>query len=169
MRLLVNTAELGRITGTEKELVGDVEPADVGLDDDRLEPGAPIRVELHLESVNDGVLVTGTVSARWNGECRRCLEPAGDAAVAAIDERYQYVVTDPDAFPIEHDQLDLVPLVREAVLLELPDAPLCRPDCAGLCPTCGINLNTGTCDCTAPAGDARWRALDALKQSLPEE
>ena len=56
--------------------------------------------------------------------------------------------------------------MREAVLLELPDAPLCRPDCAGLCPTCGTNLNTGTCDCTAPAGDARWAALDDLKRLL---
>ena len=166
MRLLVNTAELGRITGTAKELVGDVEPADVGIDDDRLVPGAPIHIDLNLESVNDGVLVTGTVAATWAGECRRCLEPAGDTAVAVIDERYQYVVTDPDAFPIEHDQLDLVPLVREAVLLELPDAPLCRPDCAGLCPTCGTNLNTGSCDCVAVPTDARWGALDDLKRQL---
>lgn len=166
MRLLVNTSELRRITGTEKQLTGDVEAADVGIDDERLVPDAPIHVDLHLESVNDGVLVTGTVAATWHGDCRRCLEPAGDTAVAEIDERYQYEVTDPDAFPIAHDQLDLVPLVRETVLLELPAAPLCRPDCAGLCPTCGVNLNTGTCDCTAPAVDARWGALDELKRQL---
>lgn len=166
MRLRVNTAELRRIAGTEKDLVGDVEPADVGITDDRLVPGAPIHVDLHLESVNDGVLVTGSVSAPWHGECRRCLAAAGDTAVAAIDERYQYEVTDPDAFPIEHDQLDLEPLVREAILLELPEAPLCRPDCAGLCPTCGVDLNTTTCACAAPPSDARWGALDDLKRQL---
>jgi uncharacterized protein len=166
MRLRVNTAELRRIAGTEKHLDGDIEPAAVGIADDRLVPGAPIHVDLLLESVNDGVLVTGTVAATWHGECRRCLEPAGDRVVAPIDERYQYEVTDPDAFPIEHDQIDLVPLVRETVLLELPDAPLCRADCAGLCPTCGTNLNTGSCDCASPAGDARWGALDDLKRQL---
>jgi uncharacterized protein len=166
MRLRVNTAEMRRIAGTEKHVTGDVEAADVEIDDDRLVPDAPIHVDLHLESVNDGVLVTGTVAATWHGECRRCLEPAGATAVAEIDERYQYAVTDPDAFPIENEQLDLVPLVRETVLLELPDAPVCRPDCAGLCPTCGINLNTGECDCTAPPADARWTALDDLKKLL---
>lgn len=166
MRLRVNTAELRRIAGTEKDLVGDVEPADVGIADDRLVPGAPIHVDLRLESVNDGVLVTGSVSAAWHGECRRCLAAAGATAIAAIDERYQYEVTDPDAFPIEHDQLDLEPLVREAILLELPEAPLCRPDCAGLCPTCGVDLNTATCACAAPPSDARWGALDDLKRQL---
>lgn len=166
MRLLVNTSELRRIAGTEKEIAGDVVPADVGIDDERLVPGAPIGVDLHLESVNDGVLVTGNVTASWHGECRRCLEPAGDTFVIAIDERYQYEVTDPDAYPIANEQLDLVPLVRETVLLELPEAPLCRPDCAGLCPTCGTNLNTGSCDCAAPPGDVRWGALDDLKRQL---
>jgi DUF177 domain-containing protein len=166
MRLRVNTAEMRRIAGTEKHLTGDVEAVDVGIEDDRLVPDAPIHVDVHLESVNDGVLVTGTVAATWHGECRRCLEAAGATAVAEIEERYQYEVTDPDASPIENEQLDLVPLVRETVLLELPDAPLCRPECAGLCPACGINLNTGTCDCTAPPGDARWSALDDLKRSL---
>lgn len=171
MRLRVNTAELRRVVGTDKDLTGDVEPADIGLAglalaDERLAPGEPIHVDLHLESVNDGVLVTGTVSAPWHGDCRRCLESTGDTAVAHVDERYQYEVTDPDAFPLEHDQLDLEPLVREAVLLELPEAPLCRPDCRGLCPICGTDLNAGRCDCETPAGDARWSALDELKHRL---
>ena len=102
MRLLVNTAELRHAVGAEKLIEGSVEPAEVGVDDARLEPGAPVLVDLRLESVNDGVLVTGTVSARWRGECRRCLTAAGDAAVALLDERYQYTVTDPNAFPIDN-------------------------------------------------------------------
>ena len=166
MRLLVNTAELRHAVGAEKLIEGSVEPAEVGVDDARLEPGAPVLVDLRLESVNDGVLVTGTVSARWRGECRRCLTAAGDAAVALLDERYQYTVTDPNAFPIDNDQLDLVPLVREAVLLELPDAPLCRPDCAGLCGSCGADLNAGPCGCSSEPADPRWGALDDLKRSL---
>ena len=73
--------------------------------------------------------------------CRRCLRPLDGVVVADVDELYQEHVTDPDAFPIEDGQLDLAPMVRETVLLELADAPLCRHDCAGLCPSCGIDRN----------------------------
>jgi uncharacterized protein len=166
MRLLVNTAELRRVSGTERVLQGSVEPAALGIDDGRLVPGSVIDVDLHLESVNDGVIVDGTVSLSWHGVCRRCLDAVGATEVVEVSERYQHVVTDPDAFPIEHDQLDLTPLVRETVLLELPDAPLCRPDCAGLCGACGTNLNTGSCDCTTTASDPRWGALDDLRRTL---
>jgi len=166
MRLLVNTAELGRVAGTQRDIVGDVDPSEIGIVDDRLTPDVPIHVALQLESVNDGVIVTGTVAAQWRGQCRRCLEPVADVATAVIDERYQYTVTDPDAFQIDHDHLDLVPLVREAVLLELPDAPLCRPDCAGLCETCGANRNDTICSCVAEPVDVRWGALDELRRTL---
>ncbi len=166
MRLLVNTSELRHAVGSEKSIEGEVEPAEIGIDDGRLTPGTPIVVDLHLESVNDGIFVTGRVRASWSGECRRCLEPAAGVAVSAVDERYQYTVTDPDAFPIDNDQLDLVPLVREAVLLELPDAPLCRRDCAGLCGSCGVDLNTSECSCTTEQVDPRWGALDELRRSL---
>lgn len=169
MRLLVNTADLRRVVGSDRMIQGEVEPAEIQIDDDRLVPGTLIDVDLRLESVNDGVIVTGTVSSTWHGVCRRCLDAVGATAVAEIEERYQDVVTDPDAFPIEHDQLDLVPLVREAVLLELPEAPLCRPDCAGLCGNCGTNLNTGSCDCVAVQVDPRWGALDALRGLVDPE
>ena len=69
---------------------------------------------------------------------------------------------DEDTYPLEGDQLDLRPLVRDALLLELPLAPLCREDCRGLCAECGADLNLGPCQCR-PALDARWRALDALR------
>jgi uncharacterized protein len=85
-----------------------------------------------------------------------------------VHELYQLVVTDPDAFAIHNDQIDLAPMVRETVLIELPDAPLCRIDCAGLCPTCGVDFNVDQCGCAAPIVDARWAALDALRDLLPE-
>ena len=65
---------------------------------------------------------------------------------------------DPEAFPIEHGQLDLAPMVREEVLLGVPEAPLCRPDCPGLCPTCGADLQTGPCGCSTEVRDERWAA-----------
>jgi len=84
---------------------------------------------------------------------------------ASVRERYAPVGAtdeDEDAYPLSGDELDLEPLARDAVLLELPLAPLCAPDCRGLCPQCGTNWNVASCDCQ-PAGDPRWSALDALR------
>jgi uncharacterized protein len=75
---------------------------------------------------------------------------------------------DEDTYPLEGDQLDLRPLVRDALLLELPLAPLCQPDCLGLCPRCGADLNTGPCSCV-PDRDPRWGALDVLQGAGDEE
>ncbi len=62
-------------------------------------------------------------------------------AVVDVDEVYQHEVVDEEAFVIEGDQIDLVPAVREYVLIDLPDGPLCREDCAGICPVCGTDRN----------------------------
>ena len=67
-----------------------------------------------------------------------------------------------DTYPLRHDEIDLEPMVHDAVLLELPQAPLCRPDCRGLCPTCGADLNAQSCDCDQNPIDPRWEALGAL-------
>ena len=106
---------------------------------------------------------------RRHGFGRRGRTPAGAAsrpidgvAVAHVDELYQDHVTDPDAFPIEGDQLDLAPMARELVLLELPDAPLCRDDCAGICAVCGRDRNVEPCDCDDTVRDERWAVLDQL-------
>jgi uncharacterized protein len=168
MRLIVNTAELRHAPGSTKQLTGSVSPDEVGLDDPRLVPGRPVEVDVCLASVDDGVLITGTVAAAWQGSCRRCLDAAQGVEVATVDERYQYVVTDQDAFPITDERLDLTPLVRETVLLELPDAPLCRDECGGWCASCGANLTAGACGCTDEPRDARWGALDALRDTFDE-
>jgi uncharacterized protein len=132
--------------------------------------GGEVDVDVMVELVDGGVVVAGTVEAPWEGECRRCLKPVEGRAVVAVRELYQpraeRRAADPDdeeTYPLEGDQLDLGPLARDAVLLELPQAPLCREDCAGLCPTCGADLNAGPCDCPPPVGDPRWSALDALR------
>jgi uncharacterized protein len=113
--------------------------------------------------LTDGVVVKGTVRAQWQGSCRRCLAAAGGPLELAVQELYQLRVTDPDAFPIVGDQLDLAPLVRESLLLEAPANPLCRDDCAGLCPVCGTDRNERPCGCETVVRDERWAALDALK------
>src|SRR6185503_2718270 len=128
-----------------------------------------VAVDLTLVSTIDDIVVTGHLAVAWSDECRRCLQPLSDTLVVDVDERYAEEDptgrrrVDPQAFPIEHGQLDLAPMVREEVLLAVPDAPLCRPDCAGLCPTCGADRNVAPCDCDTAARDDRWAALDELK------
>jgi uncharacterized protein len=164
--LLVNAAELLRRPGSEREIHTTLTAAELGLDDDRFRPDDEILVDLTLESLSDGIVVAGSIDVPWHGSCRRCLKPLDEHAIAAVDELYQGVVTDPDAFEIVGEQLDLTPMVRELALLEAPTSPLCRPDCQGLCPHCGTDLNEGKCDCEEPRQPSPWDVLDQLKAEL---
>jgi uncharacterized protein len=163
--------ELGRRAGTLKEYRRSVPaPAELGLDLIGVPEGAPLDLELRLESVTEGVLVTGTVTAPVTGQCGRCLDPISDELAVEVCELFAYPdsttdeTTEQDEIHrIEGDRLDVEPVVRDAVVLGLPWTPLCRPDCAGLCPTCGQRLDD------LPAGhahemiDPRWAALEKLK------
>ena len=162
--LVVNAAELLRRAGNLKSVALSVPLADLDvLDDQRFDDGAEVDIALELESLNDGIVVDGSVTVPWKGTCRRCLADTGGVSVSEVHELYQRVITDPDAFEIVGDQLDLRPVAREAVLLDAPSTPLCEPDCKGLCPTCGTNLNEASCSCPPPPVDPRWSALDQLR------
>lgn len=165
---LVNAADLLRRPGSERDVQRSVEPGELDLDDERFVPEQPVEVSLHLESLSDGIVVRGEIGVAWRGICRRCLQPVTETTTVAVHELYQVVVTDPDAFPVVGDQLDLAGMVREHALLTLPDGPLCRLDCAGLCPHCGTDLNENRCECTTEHTDDRWAALDALRSELTQ-
>ncbi len=159
---VVHVAKLRRAMGTRwhERRQGWIEGLD--LADVAVPEGTLPVADVVLESVLGGVSVTGTVLAPWAGECRRCLAPASGVLELAVRELYTEDGDGDETYPLVHDEVDLEPLVRDAVLLELPRAPLCRPDCLGLCPTCGANRNEEACGCEAPR-DPRWGALDALR------
>ena len=171
---VVHVAKLRRTRGTRwHELrTGPVDPEGVlvprFLGDSTVPDGAAAVCEVTLESFAGGVMVTGTVAAPWSGMCRRCAVPVGGMLRIAVRERFTEPGAgygDPDddeAYPIVEDELDLAPMVRDAVVLELPLAPLCREDCRGLCPHCGADRNHESCDCSAPR-DPRWASLDVLR------
>ena len=163
--LRLNARELLRQPGLQKAVDVSFPATDVGVDDDRIT--GDVIVDLLATSSIDGVVVAGTITMPWRAPCRRCLAEVVGTARIDVDEVYQdpsdVSVVDGDAFPIEGDQIDLVPAVREAVLLELPDDVLCRDDCAGICPVCGIDRNQGTCDCDTTVRDERWAALADLE------
>jgi len=134
---------------------------ELAVTDSRVPEGSDVDVDVVLESMLGGVVVAGTVSAVWEGECRRCLEPANGRLVAQVREIFS---DDPEpelGYALTPDWLDLEPLAHDACILELPLAPLCGLDCLGLCPGCGANRNYETCTCTEKT-DPRWAALAGL-------
>jgi uncharacterized protein len=125
--------------------------------------GEPVQLDVRLESVNEGVVVAGTLAAPWEGECRRCLQPVRSRLEVPVLEVYEDDPVEGETRKLEIDRIDLEPLVRETVLLELPLVPLCREDCAGLCAECGADRNEVDCGHALEVRDDRWAALDELK------
>lgn len=163
--LRVNAVDLLRAPGAIRDVevvIGSAAQAELDLTDARIDGDIVVVVE--VGSTLDGLTVRGEVRVPWSGECRRCLAVVAGVAVGEVDELYvaDGVVRD-DAVAFEGDQLDLAPVVREYALLELPDAPLCRDDCAGICPVCGADRNAGACGCDTTVRDERWAVLDQLR------
>jgi uncharacterized protein len=163
--------ELGRRAGSLREYRRSVPaPAGLGLDLIAVPEGAPLALDLRLESVTEGVLVTGTISAALTGQCGRCLDPVSDDLRVDICELFAYPdsatdeTTEADeVHRISGELLDVEPVVRDAVVLGLPWTPLCRAECAGLCPTCGQRLDDLPPGHAHEVIDPRWAALEKLK------
>ena len=130
--------------------------------------GADVQLRLRLESVMEGVLVSGEIEAPLVGSCARCLEPIEDTLHLRVQELYAYsgstteeTSEEDEVRRIEGDHLDLEPLARDTVVLNLPLAPVCTPDCAGLCVDCGQRLDDLPADHGHEVVDARWAGLAA--------
>lgn len=170
--LVLDTHELSRRAGVLKEITRAVEaPEDLGIDVIGVPPGSPIDLDLRLESVVEGVLVTGTATVRLRGNCARCLDEITTQEVVDLQELFCYPdkeTDDAEALHIEGDLIDLEPVLRDAVVLDLPFTPLCQPDCAGLCPDCGANLNRDPEHGHAEPIDPRWAGLTGWTEPTTE-
>jgi uncharacterized protein len=147
-------------------------PDDLGLELIGVPAGAELDLRLRLESVSEGVLVSGTVSAPVAGECGRCLRPIGDSIDVEIQELYAYehsttdeTADEDEVGRLQGDLIDLEPALRDAVVLMLPNNPLCREDCPGLCPECGVHFDELPADHSHQQVDPRWVALSQIKMS----
>lgn len=123
-----------------------------------------MHLDLRLESVTEGVLVTGTVETDLVGECARCLGPVREHQRFDLQELYYYPGrdADEDALFVCGDLIDLEPPMRDAIVPELPFTPLCREDCLGLCPECGFCLNDDPGHTHDKPVDPRWTVLRGL-------
>jgi uncharacterized protein len=168
---VLDTRELGRRPGSMRAAHWTADaPEGWGLELVRVPAGTPVELDLRMESVMDGVLVTGVLTAEIDAECGRCLEPLRMELDADIQELFAY---DPepgedDVATLEGDFIDLEPLVRDAIVLALPLNPVCADDCAGLCPGCGEQLRTLDPQHSHGVTDPRWAALAALADPMTE-
>ena len=158
-RLVVDIVDIRRHTGTRRRVgsrlvLEDLEVGEKSIVDGRLE------MDLVVESVTDGVVVSGRVTAMSRTPCRRCLRDVDLPLDVDIREIFEAVPTEGETWPIDGEQIDLTPVVREVVLLNLPIAPLCADDCAGPEPD---RFPTGQTIDDEPARDERWAALDELR------
>jgi uncharacterized protein len=162
---IVNVAALRKRAGSRRPVQLEGALPGLKVSGSAVPDAAPLTADLLLESLQgEAILATGTVAARWEGPCRRCLGPASGDLEVTVRELFQATSDEEETYPLAGDRVDLEPLVRDAVLLELPQAPLCMEGCEGLCPTCGPNRNEDTCACEPTNRDPRWAALDELKE-----
>jgi len=172
------------VAGLLQEPTGSVRTTDVKVPisqlsqiDESVDVMAPFAGTVRLLNASDSILarIEGDTVLRLT--CARCLEPFAHALHIDLEEEFRpridiftgavlpNVGEDASLIINEYHVLDLSEVLRQAMLLTQPLPPLCRDDCAGLCPTCGVNKNLETCDCHTVEIDSRWAALSALSQN----
>lgn len=148
-------------------------PAELGSGLVRVPEGAQLQLDVQLEEVSEGVLVTAEVSAPLAGECARCLDEFTSSTRVRFQELFvpgparmtssdAADATDDDGYLLDGDMLDLEPALRDAVVLDLPLSPLCDAGCQGLCSTCGIRLVDAEPGHEHPSDGGVWAVLKDL-------
>lgn len=171
--LVLDTRDLPRRPGAMRTVSRVVQaPASLRVEMIGVPEGADLMLDLRLESVSEGVLVSGSVSGPVEGECGRCLRTISDTVDVNIQELFAYehsttdeTTEDDEVGRLRGDLIDLEPTVRDAVVLALPANPLCRQDCPGLCPECGAYWDDLPADHSHQQVDPRWAALSDLTKT----
>jgi uncharacterized protein len=164
--LILDVRELLEHPGVQRSLAFDAPVADmnVGL----VQVVGDVHFDLSLEAIDGGVVIRGKMTGGYEGQCRRCLKD--------IRQPFEYKGAEvyrpagdvwEEGYVMKDAMVDLDPMARDTIGLNLETDPLCRPDCPGLCPRCGADLNEGPCDCAEEGQiDLRWSALRELGRDL---
>jgi uncharacterized protein len=166
--------DLARIRQAHTRFDRTFDPSEVQMADDAYRIVAPVHLGIDIDKDHDRFRLAGTVRTELELPCSRCLEPFRLPVDAPFDQRYlpqanasaeetEVAEEDLETSFYRDEQIDLSELLREQFYLALPMKPLCRDDCKGLCPQCGMNLNSGTCDCGTGWEDPRLAPLKQLK------
>ena len=175
-----NAHDLPRRAGEMREYSFDIDvPERIGLDVIAVESGEEIHVDMRLESVTQGILVSAQISAVADGTCMRCLEPLEMTVNRRIQELYRYApekvhtkaqrrsstiddLDEDEDFMLDGDEIDLEGPIRDAIVLDLPINPLCEKNCPGLCAGCGVKWNRLEPGHAHDLVDPRWKGLTGL-------
>ncbi len=155
------------------EVAGEIAPDDPILADADWPLAAPIRAHGRFSSAGEGKFYwKAHLETTVRAECRRCLVPVDVPVRITLGLIFSADDDAPEGegcyrIPPRTQVIDLADAVREEIFLAMPQFVECRPDCLGLCPRCGANLNDGPCGCTPAAADPRWDALRALQRPAP--
>jgi uncharacterized protein len=162
--LVVGVTDLRRRPGTQRELQLAATLPDLAISSAAVPAGGEVALDGVIEAIEGGITVTGRVTAPWEGECRRCLDLVVGTLEADLREVFEPHPTEGETYPIAGDEIDLEPVVRDAVLLTLPLAPLCRDDCPGPAPEVfPTGPREDADEPSEPGGDPRWAALSQLE------
>ena len=167
---VLNVARLGRRPGAMISVREQRSSSSrIGLEMLAVPPNTAVALDLRVESVSEGVLVSGVVSAPTAGECARCLQPLTGDIEVELTELFAYpdsttdaTTADDECGRVVDDAVDLEQAIVDAIGLALPLSPLCEPDCPGLCPDCGVALAAAEPDHHHDKIDPRWAKLAAM-------
>lgn len=159
----MNVSDLLRRPGGTRDVhlevpVAGLENLSAGVDEH-----TPLALDLRLESLSHGIVASGRVRGRWSAACSRCLAPLERDFDLRLRELFEDDPVEDETYLIEHEEIDLEQALRDLVVPELPAAPLCDPECRGLCAFCGANRNEDPCTCDPTLRDPRWDALRDLE------
>jgi uncharacterized protein len=161
--LLVGIGDLRRQPGTRSRYHRQLIVPGLEITSAHVPEGAEIDVDLELEALSNGLVATGTITVPWLGECRRCLAPVESETSVEVREIFEPRPVDGETYKMSEDAVDLEPMIRDAVLLALPLAPLCAEDCPGPAPDAfPTGVEGGRDEGMAPPADPRWAALGDL-------
>jgi uncharacterized protein len=151
--------------GQMKELELDIElETAMGQGAATVPSGAKMELDVRLESVHEGILVTGELATTAQAECSRCLEPLNLAVEVDFQELFAYSLEQEDDFLVQDEKIDLEQAITDAVVLSLPFKPVCSEDCLGLCPECGLKMAEDPDHIHQAPIDSRWSELESFKK-----
>ena len=167
--------ELTDIEGASRRFDFDLSPETLDLDDSDLKLKSQLHAAGEIEKTSAEVIVRGSITGEGEVECSRCLQPVQQKVKIdfqanfvtpehfSLDKENEVSVSDLDTDVLEGDRIEIKDIVREQILLNVPEQVFCNPDCKGLCPKCGANRNLIDCKCDLNETDPRWAALKNLR------
>ncbi len=167
MRILIKDLGEGVHTQDLQE-----QASSLGFDQEKYHFTRPVKVSFTLQRVGQQIVCRARLNTSLELECSRCLDPAEEEITEELTLLITFststtpaaMIADPDVkvVPPGTEEVDISEEIRQTLLLAMPEKPLCKVDCLGLCPNCGQNLNQRRCRCQVQAADSRWFGLESL-------